>query len=182
MTRRAPIFVAALVGASVAALPVRAQTSLEYHVKAAFLLNFARFIEWPDSAFPDSRAPISVCVFAVNPFGEALQKTVQSEMASGRPLAVREVARRNCRRVEAVPRRGRRGESVGGRGTRAFRRESGAGRAAGRVDQRPHAPAGGWRRPSEGGALIQILRDILVHSRTVRRCFSPDWQNLAFVR
>ena len=50
---------------------MRAQPSLEYNVKAALLLNFARFIEWPDRAFVSPRAPIEICVFAPNPFGDA---------------------------------------------------------------------------------------------------------------
>ena len=74
-----------------AAAAVRAQESLEYSVKAAFLLNFARFIEWPDTAFADARAPINICIFIDNPFGDTLDKMVQGEVASGRPLAVRDV-------------------------------------------------------------------------------------------
>ena len=69
----------------------RAQESLEYNVKAAFLLNFVRFIEWPEAAFTDARAPINICVFSDNPFGDTLEKMVQGEMAAGRVLAVRQV-------------------------------------------------------------------------------------------
>ena len=92
MIRRTSTFIVALAGAMAVSAPLGAQPSLEYNVKAAFLLNFARFIEWPPSAFPDSRAPIQVCVFGTSPFGDALEKTVQGETASGRPIAAREVA------------------------------------------------------------------------------------------
>jgi hypothetical protein len=71
--------------------PVRAQPAREYDVKAAFLLNFARFIEWPDTAFPDARSPINVCVFGASPFGDALGKVFQGESVGNRPLAVRRV-------------------------------------------------------------------------------------------
>ena len=77
--------------AIVAAIPLGAQPSLEYHVKAALLLNFARFIEWPDSAFADPRAPINVCVFSGNPFGAELGRALQGETVHNRALAARHV-------------------------------------------------------------------------------------------
>jgi hypothetical protein len=73
------------------AIPVRAQPSLEYNIKAALLLNFARFIEWPDRAFASALAPIDVCVFAPNPFGEALDRALEGETVSNRALAARDV-------------------------------------------------------------------------------------------
>ncbi len=72
-------------------LAVRAQPSLEYNVKAALLLNFARFIEWPERAFADARAPVVICVFARNPFGDALDRVVDGESAGGRSVTAREV-------------------------------------------------------------------------------------------
>lgn len=44
----------------------------EYDVKAAYLFNFAKFVEWPESAFPDADAPLRLCVFGFDPFGDAL--------------------------------------------------------------------------------------------------------------
>jgi hypothetical protein len=73
------------------AIPARAQSTLEYNVKAALLLNFARFIEWPDRAFASPRAPIEICVFAPNPFGEALGRALDGETVSGRTLSTRDV-------------------------------------------------------------------------------------------
>jgi YfiR/HmsC-like len=73
------------------AIPARAQSSIEYNVKAALLLNFARFIEWPDRAFASARSPIDVCVFAPNPFGDALNRALEGETVSGRALSAREV-------------------------------------------------------------------------------------------
>ena len=72
--------------------PVRAQTSREYDVKAALLLNFARFIEWPESAFAGPRAPIEICVFAPSPFGDVLDRTLHSETVGERSLSAREVS------------------------------------------------------------------------------------------
>ncbi len=57
---------------------------LEYRVKAAYLFNFAKFVEWP--AAPD---PITICVAGRNVFGEALSETIRGETINGRPLAIR---------------------------------------------------------------------------------------------
>jgi len=73
------------------AAPIYAQSALEYDVKAALLLNFARFIEWPDAAFDGPGAPINVCVMAPSPFGQALDRVLSGETVSSRPLAAREI-------------------------------------------------------------------------------------------
>jgi len=75
------------------AAPLRAQSALEYDVKAALLLNFARFIEWPDSAFESARSPIDVCVLAPSPFGDALERTLAGETVANRPLSARQIRR-----------------------------------------------------------------------------------------
>jgi len=62
--------------------------SLEYKVKAAFLLNFARFVEWPPSAFPDASAPIVICIVGEDPFGEQLTRMVADEKVEGRRIEV----------------------------------------------------------------------------------------------
>jgi hypothetical protein len=45
----------------------------EYLVKAAFLYNFAKFTEWPATAFAGPRAPLRLCVLGADPFGPALE-------------------------------------------------------------------------------------------------------------
>jgi len=60
----------------------------EYDVKAAFLYNFTRFIEWPPEAFRDARAPLTLCVVGKDPFGEVLDDVVQGESVGGRELEV----------------------------------------------------------------------------------------------
>ena len=44
----------------------------EADLKAAFLYNFTKFVDWPADAFPDSDAPIHVGIFG----DEALSLTV----------------------------------------------------------------------------------------------------------
>lgn len=70
-----------------------AEPALEYQVKAAFLLNFARFVEWPETTYPSPEAPFSICVLGEDPFGTALSQTVEDESVNGRKIAVRQIRR-----------------------------------------------------------------------------------------
>lgn len=67
--------------------PASAQAP-EYDLKAAFLFNFAKFVEWPESAFAGERAPLSICVYGQDPFGLALDAVVQGERVGERSLLV----------------------------------------------------------------------------------------------
>jgi hypothetical protein len=71
--------------------PAHAAAPTEYQVKAVFLFNFSRFVEWPDAAFADERAPFVVGVFGFDPFGAELDEVVRGESVRGRPLVVRRV-------------------------------------------------------------------------------------------
>jgi hypothetical protein len=61
----------------------------EYRVKAAFLYNIARFVDWPSAAFADGGAPVVVCVLGVDPFGTALDDALQGRTVKGRPVTIR---------------------------------------------------------------------------------------------
>ena len=63
--------------------------SREYVVKAAFIFNFAQFVEWPAEAFETEDAPLVIGVLGENPFGDALARAVQNKTARGHPLVVR---------------------------------------------------------------------------------------------
>jgi hypothetical protein len=62
--------------------------TLEYEVKAAFVYNFAKFVEWPAAAFPDPAAPVTICIVGADPFGAVLDDTVKGEQLEQHPLAV----------------------------------------------------------------------------------------------
>lgn len=68
-----------------------AEPALEYQVKAAFLLNFTKFIEWPPVAFSDAAAPFVICVLGKDPFGRALDQVAEGEKVAGRQLAIRRI-------------------------------------------------------------------------------------------
>src|SRR5271157_5811294 len=81
-----------LAGSLILASRALPQTALEYEVKAAFLLNFAKFVEWPSSAFADSDSPIAICILGKDPFGHTIDELVQGEAANGRKLMVRRIS------------------------------------------------------------------------------------------
>src|SRR6202046_3799900 len=64
----------------------------EYQVKAAFLYNFAKFVEWPPEAFKTAKDPILVCVLGRNPFGNALEDAIRGKSIAGRTFAYRRVS------------------------------------------------------------------------------------------
>lgn len=64
----------------------RAEVASEYDVKAAFLYNFTKFVEWPSSAF-DERNDFQLCVLGEDPFGGSLD-VVKGEKVSGRNITL----------------------------------------------------------------------------------------------
>lgn len=65
----------------------------EYEVKAAFIYNFARFVEWPDRAFESPEAPIVVGILRRDPFGNALARALDGKTVNGRSFVIRRYAR-----------------------------------------------------------------------------------------
>jgi hypothetical protein len=66
---------------------------LDYQVKAAFLLNFTKFVEWPGTAFTDAHSPLAICILGEDPFGNALDDMVKGEAVHGRELIIRRIRR-----------------------------------------------------------------------------------------
>jgi len=66
----------------------RGDTPKEYQVKAVFLFNFCRFIEWPETAFESTNAPLVIAILGTDPFGDALDQVVLGETVNGHPVLV----------------------------------------------------------------------------------------------
>jgi hypothetical protein len=62
--------------------------SKEYQVKAAFLYNFTKFVEWPAERFVTAESPIVIGVLGANPFGGELEKIVWDRKVNGRPINI----------------------------------------------------------------------------------------------
>jgi YfiR/HmsC-like len=58
----------------------------EYAVKSAYLLNFAKFTEWPNTEAPIN---FTVCLIGRDPFGGFLDEAVRGKQAHGRPVLIR---------------------------------------------------------------------------------------------
>ena len=63
----------------------------EYQVKAAFLFNFAKFVEWPAQFSNASPGSVVLCVFGQNPFGNALD-AVSGRRVGMKTFIVREIS------------------------------------------------------------------------------------------
>ena len=74
------------------AVGAQAQSATEYQLKAAFLFNFAKFIEWPPGSFPDATAPLRICIFGRDPFGDQLRNITNEKTVNKRKLEVSQVA------------------------------------------------------------------------------------------
>jgi hypothetical protein len=60
--------------------------SLEYRLKAGYLFNFVKFVEWPADAH---EGPLTICVAGRNPFGDVLTEIVRGETVNEQKLATR---------------------------------------------------------------------------------------------
>jgi hypothetical protein len=69
-------------------LPVVAAAEAESQVKAAFLFNFARYVEWPMSAFAGATAAIRLCLIAERGFEAVVRDTVSGRSVGERPVMV----------------------------------------------------------------------------------------------
>ena len=69
---------------------VRAQSEgpTEHQVKAAFVYNFAKFVEWPADAFNGSSAPIRFCVLGESLVGPDLSQITEGKAIGGHPIQV----------------------------------------------------------------------------------------------
>ncbi len=95
-TAAARVVAGALLVATLAAVATPralAQSAVpEDEAKAAFIYNFAKFVEWPDEAFASGDAFI-VGVVGDDPFAGVLDRVLRGKVVRDRPLAVRRIAR-----------------------------------------------------------------------------------------
>ena len=72
-------------------------------IKAAYLLNFARLVEWPRDAFTSVDSPVTIGIVGTDPFGEALEQTVEGKRINNRRIAVQRLQwHQDLRRCQIV--------------------------------------------------------------------------------
>jgi len=67
---------------------VAAIAETEDQVKAAFLFNFARYVEWPEASFASETSAIRLCILGAGDFEQVLSQTVSGRAVGRRPVEV----------------------------------------------------------------------------------------------
>ncbi len=68
----------------------------EYDIKAAYLYNFAKFVEWPSEVFDDASSPLILCILGKEPFNDSL------DTIKGKTIRERELVIKRFTRVEDI--------------------------------------------------------------------------------
>ena len=63
----------------------------EYEVKATYLYNFSRFVEWPDKVTQAHSDSFSICVLGADPFGPALNAMLADETIAGKSVQAKRI-------------------------------------------------------------------------------------------
>ena len=64
-------------------------SAAESRVKAGFIYNFAKLVEWPTNTFASAEAPLVIGIFGKDPFGGMLDEAIKGKKIDGRSLQVR---------------------------------------------------------------------------------------------
>lgn len=95
--RRVAVVAAALaIAASAGAQDLRSAESSEYLIKAGYVYNFAKLVEWP-AAMARKGQPIVIGVMGNDAFATVLERAVDGKKIDERLLQVRRLKNRNAR-------------------------------------------------------------------------------------
>lgn len=65
---------------------------MDYQVKAAYLVNFPKYVDWPEKAFTSTNSPITVAVFGDDNIANEFQKMLDGGMeVGGHPLVLKRI-------------------------------------------------------------------------------------------
>ena len=75
----------------------------EYQLKAAFVYNFAKFVDWPPKVYSGPQSPFSICILGTDPFGSVIDDTLRGKTVADHPVVIRRdkdaAAARHCQIV-----------------------------------------------------------------------------------
>lgn len=63
----------------------------EYDVKAAYLYQFGKFVEWPEGTMTHTGNIFMICVLGTDPFGSILDETIAGRSVQGSHVAVKRI-------------------------------------------------------------------------------------------
>ena len=72
--------------------PASNEQAVVYKIKAAFLLNFAKFVDWPETSFTNSHAPFVIGLVGEDPFGQLLDDAFMNRSVNGRGFIIRRLS------------------------------------------------------------------------------------------
>ncbi len=85
----------------VSSLPAQQPKATAYEVKAVYLYNFGKFVEWPAKFTAGNNEPFTICVLGKDPFGASLDSTIAGEAIDGRSMLAKRISKPqealNCR-------------------------------------------------------------------------------------
>jgi len=91
---RIKIYIFVVLALALFAAPIATQAkddsaqSREYQIKAAFLYNFIKFVDWPKEKIPDSNEPITIGIIGKNPFDDAFEP-IKDKHVKGRGVVIK---------------------------------------------------------------------------------------------
>jgi hypothetical protein len=74
-------------------LHAQQQKASEYEVKATYLYNFGRFVQWSTGAVAAKSDSFPICVIGQDPFGAALDAILSGESIDGKAVVAKRVAK-----------------------------------------------------------------------------------------
>src|SRR5438067_13850653 len=63
--------------------------SSEYLIKAGFIYNSAKFVEWPSASFDQPDSPIVIGILGTDPFGALIDQIVENKKIGARSFVVK---------------------------------------------------------------------------------------------
>jgi hypothetical protein len=69
-----------------------AEPNREYRIKAAYLYQFGRYIEWPATTFADARSPFVIGILGESPLAADLDELARVKQIQNRPIVIRRFA------------------------------------------------------------------------------------------
>jgi len=69
--------------------PVSAQSASEDQLKAVYLFNFAKFVDWPTELFKTPDAPMNFCVLGRSPASDELDASIRGKGINAHTIVVR---------------------------------------------------------------------------------------------
>ena len=65
------------------------EQSSEYLIKAGYIYNFAKLVEWPASAFAQPDSPIVIGIVGTDPFGPIIDKVLEGKKVNGHAFVIK---------------------------------------------------------------------------------------------